>query len=310
MSKAATQVDEITRKYTNALAGYLKDGGEADLQRAYEIGRRCLADGRSIIEVISIHNQALQTMANGGTRSAAAHNPVRAGQFLTECISPFEMTHRAFGEANQALRRLNDTLEEQARFIARELHDQSGQLLAAIHIELDEAMRDLPAATRGRIEGIKCLLDKVEKQLRDLSHEIRPTILDDLGLVAGLESLAQRVARRTGLRIVVRPFVGSRLPAPVEIALYRIVQEALNNVARHAHATSVNIRLRQLAKEFRCSIRDNGVGFDSRALETPGRRGLGMLGMKERLQSLGGTLRVESEPGRGTKLEIIVPLED
>jgi signal transduction histidine kinase len=225
-------------------------------------------------------------------------------------MSPFEMTHRAIGEANLALRRLNEALEEQVRLIARELHDQSGQLLAAVHIALDEVARDLPEDRRNCLEGVKRLCDQVETQLRNLSHELRPTVLEDLGLMAALESLAQRIVKRTGLCIAIGPFDGPRLPARVEVALYRIVQEALNNVVKHAGATSVEIRLSRTGTAVECSISDNGIGFKppARRAETSG--GLGLLGIRERLQALQGELQIGSGPEQGgTKLKIMIPME-
>ena len=312
MARDAIQLDERIREYAPALEGYLRHGGEAALERAYEFGRRCLAEGRSLVEMISIHSQALRAVNSGKIPSRLrAEVPVRSAEFLTECISPFEMTHRAFGEANQALRRFNEMLEEQARVIGRELHDQSGQLLAAVHIELDEASRTLPPAARARLQKVRQLLEQVEQQLREFSHQLRPTVLDDLGLVAGLESLSSRVAKRTGLHITIQPFQNGRLPETTETALYRIVEEALNNVIRHAQATAVTIRLHKAGKQLRCTIRDNGVGFDPSVLKKPGRQsGLGLLGIQERLQALHGELRVEAASGRGTKLYIQVPLEE
>jgi signal transduction histidine kinase len=312
MAKIEPHSDELTRMYIAALESYLQQGGEAALHRAYEIGRRSLADGRSILDMVSIHHQAMQAMGNASPPSWLRPETLKkAGEFFIECMSPYEMTQRAFGEANEALRRLNESLEEQARLLARELHDESGQLLAAVHIELDDIARNLPADGRTRLQGVKGLLDQVETQLRAISHELRPTVLDDLGLVAALESLAQRVARRKGLRIAVRPFKGARLPARVEVALYRIVQEALNNVSKHARATLVKIQLRVTAKAVVCSIEDNGIGFEPKSLQSnPGGRGLGLLGIQERLQALRGEVRIESVPGQGTKLKITIPLEE
>lgn len=312
MEKIQSRSDERTRRYTAALKSYLRHGDEAGLQRAYEFGRRCLADGQSLLDMVSIHHQAIRTMWEGVTPSRLDPEDLgKAGEFFTECMSPFEMTRRASGEANQTLRRLNETLEEQARRIGRELHDESGQLLAAVHIELDEIARDLPAGSRARLQQVKACLDQVELQLRGLAHELRPSVLDDLGLAAALESLSQRVAKRTGLLISLQRFAGPRLPGRMELALYRIVQEALNNVTKHARATSVKIRLRRLGKMVVCSILDNGMGFDPKSLPTdPEHCGLGLFGIRERLQALQGKFRIESVAGKGTRLKIMIPMEE
>jgi len=311
MDMAKLRSDEVTREYTAALESYLQCGDEAALHQVYELGRHCLSEGRSILEMISLHHQAMRTVWEVVAPFQRGPDALsKAGEFFTECMSPFEMTHRAFGEANRALRSLNETLESHARLIARELHDQSGQLLAAVHIELDEAARGLPAGSQARLLGVRQLLDQVETQLRDMSHELRPTVLDDLGLVPALESLSNRISKRSNVRVAFKSFSGDRLPGRVEVALYRIVQEALNNVIKHASATSVEIRLRNTGAAVKCSIHDNGIGFDPKALQTdPSRRGLGLLGIRERVQALRGAIQIESVSGQGTKLKIMIPLE-
>jgi signal transduction histidine kinase len=160
---------------------------------------------------------------------------------------------------------------------------------------------------------VRGLLDKIEEQLRHLSHELRPTILDDLGLRPALEFLADGVARRTGLQVAVAGSSGSsgaRLPAAVETALYRVVQEALTNVTKHAQATHVWVTLTHGEGHVRCAIRDDGVGFDPpTVLSRRGARGLGLLGIQERMHGVGGTLDVVAKPGGGTELIMSVPVE-
>lgn len=162
-----------------------------------------------------------------------------------------------------------------------------------------------------RLKDIKKHLDDAYQQLRHLSHELRPTILDDLGLVRALEFLSEGMAHRSSLRIAVKASNGVRLPAPMETALYRVVQEALNNISKHAQATSVDIRLQASEKMVRCSVVDDGVGFlPGGARNHSSGRGLGLLGMREKLQPLGGCLKIDSAPGRGTKLFITIPRRD
>jgi len=200
--------------------------------------------------------------------------------------------------------------EEEARRIARELHDEAGQLLASVHLALEEVGRDLPPPHRERLPGIRDLLDRIEEELRRLSHELRPTILDDLGLVPALEWLIQGVSTRTGLPIALEGSTEGRLPPLIETALYRIVQEALTNVTKHARATRVMVRLRREASRIRCVIQDDGIGFDApTVLARRGERGLGLIGIQERLFPLGGSLEITSSPGRGTALSITIPLE-
>lgn len=198
--------------------------------------------------------------------------------------------------------------EDEARRIARELHDQAGQLLASVHIALDQLTGRLPHQAAA-LRGIHGQVDQVEEGLRRLSRELRPTVLDDLGLVPAVEWLAQGVAERTGLAIHVEASIGRLAPA-VETALYRIVQESLNNVIRHAHASRVEIGLRQGPDGIRVEVRDDGRGLDVEAtLHQRGDRGLGFIGMRERAEILGGQLGIRSCPGEGTEVSVTLPGE-
>jgi signal transduction histidine kinase len=196
--------------------------------------------------------------------------------------------------------------EEEARRIAHELHDEAGQLLASVHIALDDLVRRLPEHA-GILHELHALLDRVDAQLRRLSRELRPTILDDLGLGPALEWLAQGVAERTGLAASVEVIL-DRLPSAMETAIYRVVQEALTNVARHAQARKVQIRVWDDGAAVRTLVQDNGQGFDvEAAFGRRGDRGLGLIGMRERVEALGGRLTIVSGQGRGTEVSVSIP---
>jgi PAS domain S-box-containing protein len=212
-------------------------------------------------------------------------------------------------QAEQALRGLNERLEEEAKRIAHALHDDAGQLLSTVHLALDEFAHGLPPGARAGLNAVKELLDQVQEELRRLSHELRPTILDDLGLLPALEFLADRVSKRSGLVITVKGSTEGRLMPPVETAFYRSVQEALTNAVRHAQAKRVQVEIRRMEGAVRCSVRDDGVGFGvSTMLSRRGERGLGLIGIRERADALGGTLAIKSAPGQGTELLIAIPL--
>jgi len=213
-------------------------------------------------------------------------------------------------QAEQALRALNQRLEEEARRIAHALHDEAGQLLVSVYLALDTLATQTQPDARERLIEIRTLLEQVEAHLRRFSHELRPTILDDLGLKPAIEFLADGIAKRTGRVVVVTGSTGGRLPGLVETAMYRIVQEALTNVTKHAHATQAVVRLERRPGALVCSIADNGRGFDAsaRSAQTHS-QGLGLIGMRERAASLGGTLSINSSPGKGTTLKILVPLK-
>lgn len=212
-------------------------------------------------------------------------------------------------QAEQALRGLNERLEEEAKRIAHALHDEAGQLLSSVHLALEEFARELPPTARERLHTIKELLDQIQEELRRLSHELRPTILDDLGLLPALEFLGNRLAKRSGLVITVQGSTEGRLAPPVETALYRSVQEALANAVRHAQATQVHVEIQRVEGAIQCSVRDDGVGFGvSSVLSRRGERGLGLIGIRERAGALGGTLSIRSTPGQGTELLVAIPL--
>jgi PAS domain S-box-containing protein len=210
---------------------------------------------------------------------------------------------------NLSARYLN-AKEEEAKRIAHQLHDEAGQITASIHLALAEIGRELPEPGRERLRQVTTYLDEIEDRLRRLSHELRPTILDDLGLRPALEFLAEGFSARTGIQIRVEGRTNGRVDSLVETAIYRVVQEALTNIARHSSAGDASIRLSHAHDRLRCTIRDDGVGFAASRLRRRGggSRGLGLLGVRERLDALGGRVQVRSTPGAGTELSVVVPL--
>lgn len=298
----------IAAQYTAGLQEYLTGGGEAALQHAYDLGRDALNQGVGLLDMITLHHNALGTVLRSMPIGQQALEKTRSAElFLLESLSPFEMTHRGFRESNVLLHRLNQTLEEEYKRIAHALHDEAGQLLASVHLALDETASHAPQSGAD-LQKIKGLLDQIESQLRRLSHELRPTILDDLGLLPAIKFLCEGVAARFGLRIDIEGSSELSLVPLLSTVLYRIVQESLTNVARHAKATWVRIDLQQEPQGIRCTIKDNGIGFDEPlVLNRTGTPGLGLIGMRERVNSVGGSFTILSNPGHGTELTIMIP---
>lgn len=212
------------------------------------------------------------------------------------------------------LQRLSSRLiraqEEERRRIARELHDEVGQVLSAMKVELALAERQLAAPAPGALDNAQALTDAALHAVRDLSRLLHPAVLDDLGLAAALDSYAEEFARRHALRVeLVHEGLDERLPADVECTAYRLVQEALTNVARHARATVCEVHLTRRSAALAIAIVDDGIGFDVAAVERQRpRHGLGLVGMRERVTELGGTLRIESAPEAGTSIFVELPL--
>jgi signal transduction histidine kinase len=306
-----TMEKKLEDQYTAALRDSIAGMGESSLQQAYELGRRALADGLGVLDMAAMYHKALAAGLPRDSTPEETELVLQAGaSFFSESLSPFEMTHRGFRDTNIALRHLNQTLEQEIKRIAHTLHDEAGQLLVLVYLALEEVAENLPPA-REHLLKVKGLLDQIEGQLRRLSHELRPTILDDMGLLPALKFLAEGVAVRTGLLITVEGDSELSLSPLLSTTLYRIVQEAFTNVTRHAKATQVNVTIQHEPQTFRCSIKDNGVGFDVSSLSARiGERGLGMIGIRERLNSVGGSLSLVSTLGQGTELVITIPHTD
>jgi signal transduction histidine kinase len=218
-------------------------------------------------------------------------------------------------ESARDLQRLSAKLlsaqEDERRSIARELHDEIGQALTAIKVELSLAEHAVNggAAAATALGDARKMVDAALQAVRDLSHLLRPSVLDDLGLVAALNSYLKGFGRRHSIRVeLVQEGMDERVDPGVETAVYRIVQEALTNVSKHAHASSCRIGLRRLARTLVVTVEDDGVGFDpARLREGGGVHGLGLLGVRERAAQLGASVRLESSPEKGTRLTIEVP---
>jgi signal transduction histidine kinase len=218
-------------------------------------------------------------------------------------------------ETTRDLQRLSSQLltaqEEERRSIARELHDEVGQVLTAIKVELAVAERSVGAAGGdiGPLRSARGIADGALHTVRDLSRLLHPAMLDDLGLAAAIDWYLKGFSRRHGLKIeLLQEGVDQRLTADTEAAVYRIVQEALTNVAKHAQATSVRVFLQRLTNTLLVTIEDDGVGFRPEEVAEPGTtRGIGLVGIRERAVQLRGTMRLESAPGKGTRLTVEVP---
>jgi signal transduction histidine kinase len=211
-------------------------------------------------------------------------------------------------ELHRLSARLVHAQEEERRNLSRELHDEIGQSMSALLVELgnlDSALPHGDPALRERLQAVKRLAESNVGVVRNLSLLLRPSMLDDLGLVPALKWQAREVARRTGIKVRVdAEDVSDDLPDEYRTCIYRVVQEALHNATRHSQAKHVRVTVRREETEVRVAIQDDGVGFQSQQ-----EKGLGILGMEERVRHLGGNLRIESEPGHGTGLSISLPLQ-
>ena len=208
--------------------------------------------------------------------------------------------------------RLAGAQEEERRSIARELHDEIGQALTAIKMDVALAQRNLVNAPRAEslLEEAQGIADRAVSSVRDLSQLLRPTLLDDLGLYEALYAHVRAYSKRTGIRAeLVQENMAEHLEPESAICIYRIVQESLNNIAKHAQASTCRVLLRGLPRSVQVLIEDNGQGFEAEPWDSNGSTaGVGLKGIRERVNALQGTFRLETSPGRGTRLWIELPL--
>lgn len=210
--------------------------------------------------------------------------------------------------------RLAKAQEEERRAIARELHDEIGQALTAIKMDVALAQRSLLNSPRAAslLEEARGIADRTVNSVRDLSQLLRPTLLDDLGLYQALISHVRAYSRRTGIRAeLVQENMTEDVEPESAICIYRIVQEGLNNIAKHAQASTCRVLLRGLPQSVEVMIEDDGKGFNVAPWDSNGTaKGVGLKGIRERVNSLEGNFRLESSPGRGTRLWIELPLRE
>jgi two-component system, NarL family, sensor histidine kinase UhpB len=201
--------------------------------------------------------------------------------------------------------------EEERKRISRELHDETAQALTSllVRLRLVEGARDLVEVRRQTAE-LRELTASVLEEVRKLASELRPTMLDHLGLVAALEWYSREYSQRLGISVEFRAEGAlGRLPPAVELVLYRVVQEAVTNIARHAHATSASIDLYATDQNVTAEIKDNGSGFDVERVTHNRETGLGLFGMKERVALIGGACEITSTIGEGTRVFVRVPID-
>jgi signal transduction histidine kinase len=296
-------------EYTLALADFVVGQGHLAPCRAIQLGQQASANGLSISTILSVHDEAVKRIQERNSESAGTwlqeHSALSVEAFFRESLSAYEAAASELTRENFTLLQLNEALELQATRIAQALHDDAGQLLTVAFLRLAKAEQLASPACSVHLTEIRGLFEKIEQQLRRFSHELHPAALEEFGLVSALGFLVQGVVERTGLKVTMEGHHALVLPEVLETVVYRFVQEALTNVARHARAIAVIIVFQQTAEELTCMVADDGVGFDAAKFKP----GLGLSGIRQRIQAAAGKLLISSGPRRGAELRIAIPLK-
>ncbi len=362
----------FARRYVAALRKFATAERAADLERAYELGRKAMEQKLGVLDLARVHQNALAMLlpsVSGTTQQTALR---ATGVFFLESLSPFEATHRGFRNSNHRLHRLVagherrnqglsdinskltkeirrrkltekalrqnerhfrklfnearameeglrslsnqmlDVQECERKRISRELHDETGQALTAISVTLASLSRNGQASqTRQRmLRDAQRLLQATMEALHNFARELRPAVLDELGLLPALRSYLKAFSERTGLRVWFRAnSLAETLGASTKIVLFRVAQESLTNIAKHAQASRVDVRIRKEANRICMIIVDDGKSFAESPEDFAERKqGLGLLGMQERVRLVNGQFTIRPQPGKGTTVNVAVPL--
>jgi PAS domain S-box-containing protein len=233
------------------------------------------------------------------------------GRDITEIKQMKEELMRSEKDLQKLAGWLISKQEKKCSQVARELHDDLTQQLAVIAIEagyIEKHFRNLPEAVREKVLHIKERLIKVSKDAHNLSRSLHPSILYDLGLERAVESECSNFSSRTGISVVFEPRdVPLNIPKDISLAIYRIIQECLFNIKRHAKTKTAYVFLERSNSDVALTVKDTGVGFDT--LEVGGRSALGLSSMRERVRLVNGKLSITSKPGKGTTIEVEIPLK-
>jgi signal transduction histidine kinase len=293
----------VLERRQSARVDSVLDDPEVDQEEARRMGIRTglyvplVARGRAI-GIVAVHDKL-------GQEPRFSDADLRLAEiFAARAAVAVDLSERV---ARDTVRRVIEAQELERRRLARELHDETGQALTSILLGL-KAIRaaDSDEGAERAEKDVRDLVVQALQDVRSLAVELRPTALDDFGLVPALERLAATFEERSGIRTVVESSLSEeRLPPEAETLLYRLVQEALTNVVKHAGAEMVSIVVARRGSGVSAVVEDDGRGF---AAEEVRDGALGIVGMRERLGLLGGTLAVESTPGAGTSLVAYVPL--
>jgi len=262
------------------------------------------------LEILTATNLELKTEIV--KREAIEEALKKSEHYKSRLLDESRRLHRQLRDFSH---RIIETREEERRQISRELHDEVTQLLAGINVNLETLARDAtvePRALRQKILRTQRVVEKAVKVIHDFARKLRPTSLDDFGLIITLHAYLNDFLKRTGIRVRFVTFADvEKMSSTQRTTLYRIVQEALINVDKHAMAKQVEVSIRKIDDHVQLEVSDDGKSFDvGRVQARKGNKQLGLIGIREQAEMVGGELTIQSPPGQGTKIIVRMPFKD
>lgn len=251
------------------------------------------------------------------TEQIGDRNLARFSFLFNEMLDRLEQNAETIQRDREQLREMAlavlNAQEEERRRLARELHDQTSQALSIMLVGIDTGLKEMPpsiAEGHRQLQFLKKVATQTLEELRALSRNLHPTVLDDLGLLPAVRWYARNTLEKAGVGVEIKASgLDDRLPPEIETAIFRIAQESLSNVLRHADAKHVSVRLSREDSRIFLEVRDDGKGFDVEGIRSSRTRNLGIVGMEERATLLGGRFEITSEEGKGTKVSVEIPLQ-
>ncbi len=303
----------LDERYQPSLGSFLEMVHPEDRERMSEASRNALDHGQVYDKPFRIvrPDGAVRTVITSGRMERGADNqPTRLLGILIDITDRTWIEARARSVADRlrsVSRRLVEVQETERRRLAQELHDRVGQSLTALGLNLRVITGELAASSSpaviAQLEDCMSLVEGTVDAMRGVMSELRPHVLDDYGLLAALRSHASAYAERTGIRVAIDgEDVHGRIPKGVEVAMFRIAQEALNNVAKHSRATLVAVSLTGAGGSAKLALHDDGVGFDPAQSSADRKQGWGLMIMRERAEAAGARFDLQAAPGRGVRV--------
>lgn len=306
----------MAKRYQSALRRYVAQGATTG-HAALKLGRQAVAMGLETLDMALIHEQALvvsnRQLKKEVLRRELAEDTLRRSERNTQRL--LERSRRLQEELRCLSRRVLLVQEEERKRISRELHDVIAQMLTGINVRLATLKMESAKNSSGlnrQISRTQRLIEKSVDDVHRFARELRPAVLDDLGLIPALHAFLKNYGKENGIHVSLTASAEvEAMSVPKRVALYRVAHEALTNVARHSKADRVNITLKKGPKAVCMDISDNGRGFDvEHAMIATRCKRLGILGMRERVEMLGGKFAIVSMPGKGTTIHAHVPFNN